>query len=103
MVDQIKIKNLGSNIKNTKVTDNSARAGAAPKVSKVKQTTQNIDSNFGKVSQFISKEKVKEMAKEAPIDKTVTTRIKSAIQNGSYPVDLDKLADALFDAYKEMK
>ena len=73
------------------------------KVSKVKQTTQNIDSNFGKVSQFISKEKVKEMAKEAPIDKTVTTRIKSAIQNGSYPVDLDKLADALFDAYKEMK
>ena len=43
------------------------------------------------------------MAKEAPIDKTVTTRIKSAIQNGSYPVDLDKLADALFDAYKEMK
>ena len=71
--------------------------------SKVKQTTQNIDSNFGKVSQFISKEKVKEMAKEAPIDKTVTTRIKSAIQNGSYPVDLDKLADALFDAYKEMK
>ena len=103
MVDQIKIKNLGSNIKNTKVTYNSARAGADPKVSKVKQTTQNIDSNFGKVSQFISKEKVKEMAKEAPIDKTVTTRIKSAIQNGSYPVDLDKLADALFDAYKEMK
>ena len=31
MVDQIKIKNLGSNIKNTKVTDNSARAGADPK------------------------------------------------------------------------
>ena len=28
MVDQIKIKNLGSNIKNTKVTDNSAREGA---------------------------------------------------------------------------
>ena len=32
MVDQIKIKNLGSNIKNTKVTDNSARAGADPNI-----------------------------------------------------------------------
>ena len=32
-----------------------------------------------------------------------TTRIKNAIANGSYPIDLNKIADALFDAYKEMK
>ena len=43
------------------------------------------------------------MAKEPPIDKVSTTRIKNAIANGSYPIDLNKIADALFDAYKEMK
>jgi negative regulator of flagellin synthesis FlgM len=43
------------------------------------------------------------MAKQPPIDKISTNRIKSAIANGSYPLDLDKIADALFDAYKEMK
>ena len=43
------------------------------------------------------------MAKQPPIDKVSTTRIKNAIANGSYPIDLNKIADALFDAYKEMK
>ena len=43
------------------------------------------------------------MSKEPPIDKVSTTRIKEAIRNGNYPVDLAKVADALFDAYKEMK
>ena len=55
------------------------------------------------VSKFISKERIKEMAKEPPIDKISTTRIKNAIANGSYPLDLDKIADALYDAYKELK
>ena len=43
------------------------------------------------------------MSKEPPIDKINVSRIKSAIANGSYPVDLEKISDALFDAYKEMK
>ena len=43
------------------------------------------------------------MAKEPPIDQAATTRIKNAIANGSYPIDLDKIADALFDAYKRWK
>ena len=67
-----------------------------------------IDSVKSKIdidgeSSFVSKETVKEMAKQAPIDKLSTTRIKNAIANGSYPIDLNKIADALFDAYKEMK
>ena len=45
----------------------------------------------------------REKTKEPPIDKISTTRIKNAIANGSYPLDLDKIADALYDAYKELK
>ena len=103
MIDQIKPKNLGTDL-NTKVSSDSApKKVVDSKVSKVTQANKDVESNYGKVSQFISKEKVKKMASEPPIDKTAVTRIKTAIANGSYPLDLDKLADALLDAHKEIK
>ena len=72
------------------------------KIGKIDQKSKaNIDS--GTVTKFITKDKIKDMAKNPPIDKDSTTRIKQAISSGSYPIDLDKIADALFDAYKEMK
>ena len=43
------------------------------------------------------------MSKEPPVDKINVSRIKNAIASGSYPVDLEKISDALFTAYKEMK
>ena len=104
MIDQIKPKNLGTDLNNNKVTSESATNKVSDaKVSKVSQTTTDIESNNGKVTQFISKEKVKKMASEPPIDKAAVTRIKAAIANGSYPLDLDKLADALLQAHKEIK
>ena len=104
MIDQI--KNKINNLNNSAV--NTERAGvkqAKAKVEKVEQsiTKNKTDLDGGKVSQFVSKETIKSMAKQPPIDKVSTSRIKSAIANGSYPLDLDKIADALFDAYKEMK
>ena len=65
--------------------------------------TTDAEYNNGKVSQFISKEKVKKMASEPPIDRTAVSRIKAAIADGKYPVDLDKLADALLQVHKEIK
>ena len=104
MIDQIKPKNLGTDLNNTQVTSNSASKKAVDsKVSKVSQANKDVESNYGKVSQFISKEKVKKMASEPPIDKIAVSRIKTAIANGSYPLDLNKLADALLDAHKEIK
>ena len=43
------------------------------------------------------------MSKEPPIDAMATNRIKQAIKDGNYPLDMSKVADALLDAYKEMK
>ena len=104
MIDQIKPKSLGTDLNNTKVTNDSApNKGSDVKVTKVSQTTKDIKSSYGKVSQFISKEKVKKMASEAPIDKVAVSRIKTAIANGTYPIDLAKLADALLETYKEIK
>ena len=104
MIDKIKLKNLGADLNSNKVTsESSPKRVSDAKVSKVSHPSKDVESNYGKVSQFISKEKIKSMSKEPPIDKASTTRIKEAIKNGNYPVDLAKVADALFDAYKEMK
>ena len=104
MIDQIKnkINNLSSSAASLE------KAGVKQSKAQVQQVEQSITKNKvdvdgGKVSQFVSKETIKNMAKQPPIDKISTSRIKSAIANGSYPLDLDKIADALFDAYKEMK
>ena len=103
MIDQIKNKALNSSVESSnKDTQNANKSNTV--VKKVENTTKTDPSNYdGKVSQFITKEKIKSMSKEPPIDKASTTRIKEAIKNGNYPVDLAKVADALFDAYKEMK
>ena len=103
MVDQIKNKLnslSGSGSNNAGRTDSNQFKA---KVQKVDSAKVKVDIDGGKVSQFISKETIKDMAKQPPIDKISTSRIKNAIANGSYPIDLDKIADALFDAYKEMK
>ena len=103
MIDQIKNKTLNSNVTNTRKEPQNTNATKSV-VKKVDNTTKTeVSNDNGKVSQFITKEKIKSMSKEPPIDKVTTTRIKEAIKNGDYPVDLSKVADALFDAYKEMK
>ena len=43
------------------------------------------------------------MAKSAPIDSDKVQKIKDAISSGNYPIDVDKVTDALMQAYKEMK
>ena len=50
-----------------------------------------------------TKKLVSEMAKSAPIDVDKVSKIKEAISSGKYPLDLDKLSDALMQAYREMK
>jgi negative regulator of flagellin synthesis FlgM len=46
---------------------------------------------------------IKEMAASAPIDRANVNRIKDAIKRGEYPIDIDRISDALLEAYKEMK
>ena len=103
MIDQIKNKTLNSSATNTSKESQNTNVPKSV-VKKVDNSTKTDARNDnGKVSQFITKEKIKSMSKEPPIDKVATTRIKEAIKNGDYPVDLSKVAEALFDAYKEMK
>ena len=50
-----------------------------------------------------TKNLVSELASSAPIDSSKVNEIKAAISSGNYPLDLDKISDALMQAYIEMK
>ena len=62
---------------------------------------QSMSSNVVNIKD--TKKLVKEMAQSAPIDVDKVAKIKEAISSGKYPLDLDKLSDALMQAYREMK
>ncbi len=46
---------------------------------------------------------INDLASNAPIDHDKVSSIKKAISSGNYPLDLDKISDALMEAYNEMK
>ena len=46
---------------------------------------------------------IKQMVSSAPIDEMNVNRIKEAIKRGDYPIDIDRISEALMDAYRELK
>ena len=70
----------------------------------VTETAVNVEVSDG-VSDSIkaNKKVISELASSAPIDSDKVSKIKQAISAGEYPLDLDKISDALIQAYQEMK
>ncbi len=70
----------------------------------LKETFENIkESDAVSASIKANKKAVNELASSAPIDSDKVSKIKKAISAGDYPLDLDKISDALMQAYREMK
>ena len=94
MVD--KITNSIINLEN-KTSKNSAN---------VKNSITNVDNYRSENSTDIKIEQkniVSDLASSAPIDHDKVSSIKKAISSGNYPLDLDKISDALMEAYNDMK
>ena len=99
MIDKLNNINAG-NSQNKRVSDEIRDKDDNIKVSKSTQT--NSEKTNDQV-QINSELKVKDMTAEAPIDSVKVSAIKEAIARGNYPVDLDKVADALLQAYSDIK
>ena len=97
MVDSV--KNAISRIETVKTRRNEAAQpqASAPKPSSASET----DSVELKSAEMASA--ARDMASVAPVDMDKVNRIKSAIKEGNYPIDIDKISDALMDAYRDMK
>ena len=74
-------------------------------LNEVTNDTVNIksESTSNLINLKDSKKLVSELALSAPIDTDKVAKIKAAINAGNYPLDLDKVSDALMQAYREMK
>ena len=92
-------KNVASRPDARANTNNGSRS--AKPVTNSGPLTSQVDSV--KLNSLDSEPVVKEMASAAPINKENVNRIKDAIRRGEYPIDLDRVSDALMEAYKEMK
>ncbi len=56
-----------------------------------------------KVSDAASTKAQMQLAQTPPVDNEAVSRIKDAIARGEYPIDVDRISEALMDAYRDMK
>ena len=94
MVD--KITNSIINLEN-KTSKNSA------KINDSGSKASNYGSENSADIKIEHKNIINDLASSAPIDHDKVSSIKKAISSGNYPLDLDKISDALMDAYNDMK
>ena len=99
MIDKLSNINIG-NSQNKRVTDENRGKETSIKVS---NDAQNVSEKTNDDVQISSKLEVKNISVDAPIDSDKVSAIKDAISRGDYPVDLDKVADALLQAYSDIK
>ena len=96
MVDAI--KNTVNRLDLTKVRSSENRAAPAS----ASRTDAPAGSDNVKVSDAASSKVVAQMAEAPPVNSEAVRRIKDAIARGEYPINVDRISEALMDAYREM-
>ncbi len=96
MVDAI--KNTVNRLDLTKVRSSETRAAPAG----ANRTDPPAGSDSVKVSAAASSKVVAQMAEAPPVNSEAVRRIKDAIARGEYPINADRISEALMDAYREM-
>ncbi len=99
MIDKLGNINTG-NTQGKRVTDDNKTKNIS--ISESNSTKSSPDKGVADVK-ISSELNVKDMSSEAPINTAKVSAIKDAISKGQYPVDLDKIADALLQAYQDIK
>ena len=101
MIDQIQ-KSLGQiNAQQKKVSKSSLDSNISKKT--IDNSMVGIDSDSAEISNILKSDNVAKLASSAPINTKEVNAIKNAIAKGDYPIDIDRIADALMDVYREMK
>ena len=95
---------ITNNIINNNISKNDVKASKKELVN-VNNSSESIENVMSSnvVDIKDTKKLVSKMAESAPIDVDRVAKIKEAISSGNYPLDIDKLSDALMQAYREMK
>ena len=100
MVDSIKNSLNRFDVQRTRVNDIDTKSGANSSAIGKGLASDNTSIDTSKLE---TSEKIAQLAKQPPIDTEAVARIKNAIADGKYPIDIDAVSDALMDAYRDMK
>ena len=92
------IKNTISRVEPRKANNNLAVPQTANKSAAAASSNDSVELKSAE-----NMSAIKEMAASAPVDRANVNRIKDAIKRGEYPIDIDRISDALLEAYKDMK
>ena len=99
MID--KVNNITSGNTQSKRSIDENRVSKSSTENKVTVNKNNsTNSENIKISQELG---VSNLSKEPSLDLDKVSAIKNALSKGDYPVDLEKVADALLQAYKDIK
>ena len=98
---------LTNNITTNLVNNSTKNDAKASKISVHEASDNTVNMKLDESSKLVnisnSKKIISDLASSAPIDTDKVAKIKAAISSGKYPLDLDKISDALMQAYREMK
>ena len=99
MVDSIKSLNNRINIQ----VKNENKVAVNPKNSNSVASTNSHNADKVEVGGSVGSIAALGLAKTPHVDSAAVNRIKNAISQGDYPVDVDRVTDALMEAYLELK
>ena len=99
MIDKVNNITSGNTQNKRSVDENRVNKSVREnKATSVKESSS--DFNNVKISQELE---ASNLSKTPTIDLDKVSAIKNALSKGDYPVDLEKVADALLQAYKDIK
>ena len=101
MIDQIQKTLAKIDPQTTKGSKESTKGKDMEASNPILSPAEAFDS--ANLSKLAKSDNVSGLASSAPIDVDQVKAIKNAIANGDYPIDADRIADALMDVYREMK
>lgn len=102
MVDSISSTSLGLL---RGIASKTSNAGSGPSVGPVQSTqglapeTDQVEIGGGAKAASVTAELA---AKAPPFDLETVTRIKKAIEDGNYPIDVQKITESLFEGHEDM-
>ena len=99
MIDKVNNITSGSTQSKRSIDENKVNKSSGDNRVSVNKDNSSNTNNI-KISQELG---VASLSKEPSLDLDKVSAIKNALSRGGYPVDLEKVADALLQAYKDIK
>ena len=98
MIDKLNNINATNAQNKRSVEENKVKVSSSEKAVVKKENSIGVDK-----VEITSSTDTAKMARNAPVDLDKVSAIKDALSRGDYPMNLEKVADALLQAYKDLK